>query len=92
MDSQPETVEPFGEHSHYPPCIFFVLAANNKVVSKPYDEAVSLHPWLDIPDKPVIQYMVKIDVRQHRGNDAPNANDNFCFDRVVKYVRAGKKT
>jgi hypothetical protein len=31
-------------------------------------------------------------VAKRRTDDAPNANDNFCFDRVVKYVRAGKKT
>lgn len=70
MDGQPESVEPFRQYSHDPPCVFFVLAADDEIVGKPHDEAVPFHPWPDIPDKPIIQDMVEIDIRQHRGNDA----------------------
>ena len=46
-----------------------MLAANDEIIGKPYDEAVPFHPWLDLFHEPIIQYMVEIDVRQHRGND-----------------------
>jgi hypothetical protein len=51
------------------------------------------------PDRPVTVELEagtpKLQRKRHTTgghDDAPNANDNFCFDRVVKYVRAGKKT
>jgi hypothetical protein len=38
-------------------------------------------PCLD----PQIEYVMKIDVRQKRRGYSPNAKDNFCFERALRY-------
>ena len=92
MDLQSVLIEALGQYVHDSSSIVFPLETNDEVIGKPHDEAVPPHPRLHFPHEPFIQYMVEKDIRQHGADDAPNANDNFCFDRVVKYVRAGKKT
>ncbi len=64
MDGQAELLEALRQDFRYPFGVVFPLAADDEVVGKPYDEAPAPHLRFDFSLKPVIQYMVEIDIRQ----------------------------
>jgi hypothetical protein len=65
MGAQPILGKAFREHFHYPLGILFQFTTNVKIIGKTDDETASPHPRLDFLDKPFIQYIVEIDIRQH---------------------------
>ena len=66
MNGQTEASEALGKHLQNPAGVSFHLAANDKVISKAYQEAAPLHPGFDPLYKPPIHYMMEEYVGEHR--------------------------
>ena len=64
MDGQAVALEALRQDFRYPLGVVFALAADNEVVGKSYDEAPAPHPRFYFSFKPVIQYMVEVDISQ----------------------------
>ncbi len=64
MDGQTESLEALRQDLFDPSGVVFALAADNEVVGKTYDEAPAPHPRFYFSFKPLIQYMVEVDIRQ----------------------------
>jgi len=64
MDGQAESLEALRQDVRYPFGVVFSFTADDDLVRKTNDDAPAPHPRFDFSFKPVIQYMVEVDVRQ----------------------------
>jgi len=58
MNRKPKAGESLRQHLHNPAGICFIFKTNDKVIGKSNQKTTPFHPWLNIPYKPVIQYMM----------------------------------
>ena len=66
MNGQIEAIKPLRKHFHYLAGVFFLFAANNKIIGKPDQEASAFKPWSYFFYIPLIQHMMQKDVTQYR--------------------------
>src|SRR2546430_953891 len=68
MNGQTEAVESLRQDGHHPARVGFQLAADDKIISKTRHKAPTLHPGLDLLDKPRIQDLMQEYIRHHGRN------------------------
>ena len=81
---QAELGQPLGQGPVEPFRFSAVLEGTDKIIRKADDVRLPLTVRFDHPFEPMVQHIVEIYVRQDWRNDAPNAVDNFQFDRAVR--------
>jgi hypothetical protein len=57
------------------------------IISEPNQKTSPFHPWLNFPNKPVIQNIMKKNVAQQRRYHAMNTKGNFEYNRIIKHYR-----
>ena len=70
VDGQAEAPKPLGQYFHDSPCIAFQRAADDEIVGKTYQEALTFHSRPCHFDEPIIQHVVEEDICQHWGDHA----------------------
>src|SRR5262249_28058907 len=68
---QPELREPLAKLDPKPPRILLILETNDKVVSEPHNDHVTVRPPLPPPLGPQVEDVVQIQVSQQRGYRCP---------------------
>ena len=83
MQREPMPSKPFSQSFQHPFGVVVVLEGHDEVVGKANQGTLSLQAGLHLAFEPLIQHMVQEDVRKYRRDDAPNAKDNFRFERII---------
>jgi len=66
VDGEAVAGEPRRPHGQDPPSVRFPLAPDDEILGDTREEASALHPWPYLTREPLIQDMMKDDLRQHR--------------------------
>jgi hypothetical protein len=84
---QGELREPAAQLSREPLSVVLVLEPDDEVIREPRDNNIPARLRLPPVIDPEVQDIMQIYIRKQRGQHAPNANGNFCFDVTLGYRR-----
>ena len=63
--------ESLRQHRHHPPRVRLVGEYDDEVVRVPDEVGWPFHAWLNLLDKPPVQHLMEVDVRQQGRDDSP---------------------